>query len=178
MCYHSPLIGPISKPELKGEIMLNIQGFSIGLTAVFLAAPAAFAEDYSVSRHVEITGSPEAAWQAIGDFCDIDDWHPAILGCALRADGGSVQRHLTLSDGGTLVERLVAVDAGGLTLTYAIVSSPLPLERYTSTLSITRGDPSIVTWSGRFTTDDAELEAFFEGFYDAGLAQIAAQFGG
>lgn len=157
---------------------MNIAAISAGLTALTLAAPAALADKYTVTRSVDISGSPDEAWQAIGDFCDIDDWHPSITSCVLKSIDGSVHRNLTLADGAEVVEKLVAVDAGGLSLTYAIVTAPLALDRYTATLSITRGDPSTVTWSGRFTTDDPALEAFFEGFYDAGLAVIAGRFGG
>ena len=147
------------------------------LGLVVLTAPVAWADSYTVSRSVEITGSPEEAWQAIGDFCDIDDWHPAFTSCALKSIDGSVNRILTLAGGGEVVEKLVAVDAGGLTLTYSIVSAPMPLERYTGTLSITRGAPSTVTWSSRFRSDDPSMEAAITGLYEAGLAVIEERFG-
>ncbi len=148
------------------------------LLALALTAwgPAALAADYTVSRSAEITASPEEAWQVIGDFCDIDDWHPAITGCALKSIDGSVHRILTLDGGGEVVEKLVAVDQGGLSYTYSIVSAPMPITGYTSTVSITRGDPSTVNWSGRFKSDDPTMEAAFTGLYEAGLGAIAARF--
>lgn len=134
------------------------------------------AADYSVSRSVSISAPPHEVWQAIGDFCDIDDWHPAIATCALKAQDGTVHRLLTLKDGGEFLEKLVAVDPAGPNYTYSIVSSPMPLTGYTATLSVTAGDPSTVTWSGRFSSDDPGMEAVFGGIYDAGLAEIEARF--
>ena len=137
---------------------------------------AGSAADYTVSRSVSLSAPPHEIWQAIGDFCDIDDWHPAIASCALKAQDGAVHRLLTLEDGAEFLEKLVAFDAAGLNYTYSIVSSPLPLTDYTATLSVTAGDPSTVAWSGRFSSDDPGMEAVFGGIYDAGLAEIEARF--
>ena len=152
------------------------------LIAFFIAAvlaPPTFASEtksYSVSRSVKIDASAQAVWNVIGDFCDIDDWHPAFVGCALKTrDGGGVHRILTLDGGGEFVEKLIATEAG-LSYTYSIVESPVPLERYTGTLSIAPGNPVEVTWASRFKSADPETEAIVAGFYEAGLAALEAHF--
>ena len=143
----------------------------------FLASVSVgLAADYSVSRSVTISASPYEAWQAIGDFCDIDDWHPGFAACALKAQDGAVHRLLTMEDGTEFLEKLVAVDLSSLNYTYSIVTSPLPLTDYTATLSITVGDPSTVTWSGSFSSDDPGMEAVIGGVYESGLAAIEARF--
>lgn len=45
-----------------------------------------------------------------GDFCDIDDWHPAILSCALKSIDGGVHRVLMIDGIGKFVEKRVATD--------------------------------------------------------------------
>lgn len=151
------------------------KAFILAFGAVIgLAATAAMAERYKVERMLETTHSPDAAWDMIGDFCDLDDWHPAISGCRLTVIDGKLHRILDLAGGGEIVERRVAEEPG-LSYTYSIVTSPLPLDRYTGTLSITRGEPSVITWSGQFDSDDPESENLIGSIYEAGLAAIEAR---
>lgn len=132
----------------------------------------AVAEVHKVVRTLDVMSPPVPTWNLIGDFCDIDDWHPAVTNCRLSVEDGSLHRILTLADGAEFVEKRVAEEPG-LSYTYRIVSSPLPLERYTATLSITRGTPSTISWSGRFTSDDPAAEGIVAGIYEAGLVAIA-----
>ena len=76
-----------------------------------------------------------------------------------------------MDGGATFVEKLIASEPG-LSYTYSIVEGPLPLERYTGTMSIERGDMVEVTWSSRFKSTDPEMEALVAGVYEAGLAAL------
>lgn len=150
----------------------------ITLSAVALASPVFSSEtiSYTVSRSVSIDASAQEVWNVIGDFCDLDDWHPAFLGCALKTpEGGGVHRILAMDGGGTFVEKLVATEPG-LSYTYSIVEAPVPIERYTGTLSIAAGDPVEVTWSSRFKSADPEMEALVAGVYESGLAALQTHF--
>lgn len=138
-----------------------------------LFATGTLAADYTLERAIEVPSSPQDSWNFVGDFCDIDDWHPAISACRLKVIDGALHRVLTLADGGEFVEKRVAVEPG-LSYTYRIVSSPLVLDSYTSTLSITAGDPTTITWSGRFSSDDPGMEEVVAGIYETGLAAIGA----
>ena len=115
--------------------------------------------------------SADALWAKIGDFCGISKWHPAIEKCELSADGKT--RTLSLKGGGTIVESLVRMDAAGRSYTYAIVSGPLPVANYTSTISVAAdGAGSTVTWVGKYdakgTTEEDSKKAI-DGVYDSGL---------
>ncbi len=106
-----------------------------------------------------------------GDFCDIDDWHPAIADCALKAKDGALHRILTTVEGGEFVEKRIAFEAGQ-SYTYSIVSSPLPIENYTATFSIESLNGSLISWIGHFSSDDPSMEAAIAGIYEAGLSAI------
>jgi hypothetical protein len=120
--------------------------------------------------------SADALWAKIGDFCGISKWHPAIEKCELSADGKT--RTLSLKGGGTIVEALVKMDAPGRSYTYSIVSGPLPVANYTSTISVAGdGTGSMVTWAGKYDAkgaSDADSKKAIDGVYDSGLKALTA----
>lgn len=137
-------------------------------------ASASTAEQFKVQRYIEFSAPSADVWNLVGDFCDIDDWHPAVQGCVLKVIDGKLHRILTLADGGEIVEKRIAVEPG-ISYTYAIVSSPLPVEKYVATLSVQPGNPNQIAWSGRFKSDDPNAEQIIAGIYEAGLAAIEAK---
>jgi Polyketide cyclase / dehydrase and lipid transport len=141
---------------------------SVAAAAFLVSAGSAFALDSSVSMTSSMT--PEALWKKIGDFCGIGSWHPAVEKCVLSADGN--ERTLSLKGGGTIVEALVNLDDAHHSYTYRIVSSPLPVANYISTISVSP-DPkgSSVKWVGKYDAkgaSDAEAKKVIDGIYDAG----------
>jgi len=82
-----------------------------------------------------------------------------------------------LKGGGTIVEALVKMDAAGHSYTYSIVSSPLPVANYTSTISVAAdGAGSMMTWVGKYDAkgaSDAEAKKVIDGIYDSGLKALA-----
>jgi hypothetical protein len=118
--------------------------------------------------------SADALWAKIGDFCGISKWHPAVEKCELSADGKT--RTLSLKGGGTIVEALLNLDAAGHSYTYSIVSGPLPVANYTSTIAVSAdGGGSVVTWSGKYEAkgaSDAESQKVIQGVYDGGLKAL------
>ena len=120
--------------------------------------------------------SADALWAKIGDFCGISKWHPAVEKCELSADGKT--RTLSLKGGGTIVESLVRIDTAGRSYTYAIVSGPLPVANYTSTISVAAdGAGSTVMWVGKYDAkgaSDADSKKAIDGVYDAGLKALTA----
>jgi hypothetical protein len=121
--------------------------------------------------------SVDAVWQKIGDFCGIGQWHPAIAKCELSSD--KKDRTLTLKGGGTIVEHLVRWSDKTHSYTYKIVSSPLPVEDYESTLRVSAaksGSGSVISWRGHYKAkgaSDAEAKKTIDGIYDAGLGALA-----
>ncbi len=140
---------------------------TLAAAAALMATPA-FAIDSSVSMTSSQT--PDALWTKVGGFCAIGDWHPAIEKCALSADGK--ERTLSLKGGGTLVERLEAMDAAKRSYTYTIVSGPLPVANYQSTISVgPDAKGSMIKWTGHYDAKgatDADAKKAIDGIYESG----------
>lgn len=154
-----------------------------GLAPALLISAVAFgAAAADVQRTVEVPAPPDDVWAAIGGFCSIVDWHPAITSCEAEDKAGTTYRYLTTVDGATFDEQLMQQDDDGRVYEYTIVESPLPVLSYLSTFSVTPGgdeNTSMVIWQGRFTSlgvEDEEAEAVIAGIYEAGLAGIADSF--
>jgi len=147
---------------------------------VFLGAYAAPASAATLSRSVDVNGTPAAVWAMIGPFCAIKDWHPAIGACT--QDGAAPPtRTLVTKDGkATFVETQTARSDATHLYSYTFKSSPLPVTRYASTIAVTaKGDGmSTVTWSSTYTPDpgkEKDANDALTGIYDSGLGAIKAR---
>jgi hypothetical protein len=114
--------------------------------------------------------STDALWKKVGDFCGIAAWHPAIEKCVLSADGK--ERTLSLKGGGTVVEALENWDDVNRSYTYTILSGPLPVANYHSTISVT-DDPkgSALKWMGTYDAkgaSDTDAKKTMDGVYETG----------
>lgn len=154
---------------------LKINNIKLLTAALIAYSSAAFAEDYAITSSVSVAADSAAVWQVLGDFCDIDDWHPGIVSCVLEARDGAVHRQLTLGDGAPVLEQLVSSEPG-VSYTYKIIEAPLPITEYVSTISITSGNLTTVSWTGTFKSDVADMEGAIQGLYDGGLGAFAARF--
>ncbi len=140
-----------------------------------LCATAAWSADYEIKRTIVLDTPAMEVWHMIGDFCDIDDWHPGVNSCALKVIDGSLARVLTTVDGDDFVQKRIADDAG-LSYTYKTVSSSLPIENFIATLSIERFDSPEITWSGRFTSEDPAMEQIIVEAVETGMSAIENAF--
>ena len=156
---------------MNSTAVMAMLAFFVGL------AGAARAEDYEVRRTLQLSVSMPEVWRVVGDFCDIDDWHPALSGCVLRVVDGRLHRQLATTEGAEILERRIAVEPG-LSYTYRIESSPLPVEGFTATFAIAPNDGSLLSWSARFSSDDPAMEAVIGGLFDSGLAAIETMIDG
>lgn len=141
--------------------------------AALCATPALALE---AKKQVKVDASPDAAWAAIGGFCDISAWHPAVEKCELSAADGKTIRTLSLKGGGTIVEEQVARDDAGRSYTYAILESPLPVDGYQSTIHVVEDGGTVIAWEGTFDAKgapDADAVAVIEGIYQGGLDSLA-----
>jgi hypothetical protein len=143
-------------------------------TALLLSGLAAQALESGAKAASKL--SADALWAKIGDFCGIGKWHPAIEKCELSADGR--RRTLSLKGGGTIVEALVKMDPTARSYTYSIVSGPLPVANYISTISVAAdGAGSTVTWVGKYDAkgaSDTESMKVIDGVYESGLKGLTA----
>jgi hypothetical protein len=121
------------------------------------------------------TAAPEAVWKNIGDFCGIATWHPAVEKCELSDNGKT--RTLSLKGGGTIVEKLVSRNDKAHNYTYQIVSSPLPVSDYVSTIKVLpKGSGSSIVWTGHYKAkgaSDADAKKTIDGIYKAGVDVLA-----
>jgi uncharacterized protein YndB with AHSA1/START domain len=153
--------------------MMKTTLLAAGLLA--MSIPSAFA--LQASKSVDVDAAPAKVWTAIGDFCGIAQWHPAIASCAPSTKGGKHIRTLALKGGGTIVEQEVYRHNRQMEYRYTIVDGPLPVSDYQSTLKVSaHGTGSVITWNGTFKAkgaDDATATNAIQGIYDSGLAALA-----
>lgn len=151
---------------------------SIALGIAFLASGPALALD--VTEKIEVKAAPDKVWAAIGDFCGIAGWHPAIAKCEPGEAEGVKKRTLTTQDGAVLKEDLKAWDDQTMSYTYTIVESPLPVSNYLSTIKVTgSGDSSTIEWTSTFDAKDApddKAKEVISGIYKAGLESLKGKF--
>jgi len=140
------------------------------LATTLLTTPALALE---VSQSVEVQAPPEQVWDLIGGFCSIAKWHPVVKQCTESQQNGAAMRKLTTVDGAVIVEKRVQYSDEGMSYTYVIVDSPLPVSDYTSTIAVMgMGEGSMITWSGDFAAkgaSDAKAVEVITGIYQAGL---------
>ncbi len=142
--------------------------------ALIFSCVSAFAIESSYTA--KSTSSADVVWKKVGDFCGIASWHPAIAKCELSH--GKKIRTLSLKGGGTIEERLLKWNNKGMNYTYTIVSSPLPVTHYISTIKVVPdGSGSDAIWTGKYKakkgTSDADAKKAIDGIYKAGMDSLA-----
>jgi hypothetical protein len=119
----------------------------------------------------EVATAPDVLWEKIGDFTALDKWVAGIPPMDIEQDGRI--RRLGAGDN-AVVEELV--DEAERSYTYRILSGPLPVSDYVSTLSVApSGDGSIVEWRSTFEprgVAEEQAVAIVQGIYSAGLANL------
>lgn len=161
------------------------------LVVLALVPSHAFSDDRPllvVSEAIEIKAPPGDVWNVVKRFDGLSTWHPAFAKSPIvkGQDGqlGAV-RELTVKDGPTFTEELLAINPQGMALTYNIIESPLPITDYLSTMSVkaNSGGGATVTWVGTFRRknprasvpegeSDGGTVKFITGAYQAGLQNL------
>jgi Polyketide cyclase / dehydrase and lipid transport len=148
---------------------------TLALAACLLSQPA-LALDVVVQQ--ESAATPEAVWTAIGDFCGIAKWHPAIAKCEMSAKGADTFRALTLKGGGVVNEKQLSFDNKTMSYSYTIEDSPLPVKNYSAVLSVKPKDKgSVISWTAKFDArDDSDADAIktITGIFEAGVTPLKA----
>jgi mxaD protein len=114
-----------------------------------------------LSAHEEVTINAPAAkvWSTVSNFNDLGAWHPAIKKTEIVTGTNNkvgAERLLTLQDGGTIKEKLLAYSAKKQTFKYSIIEGVLPVTSYASTVTVkAQGkDKTLVVWQGSFKRKD------------------------
>ena len=119
---------------------------------------------------ITIDRSADDVWAKIGNFGDLM-WMPGIESCELDGD----DRILGMF-GMRIVERQLARDDEGRSLTYGIVDGDMKPEVHRATITVMpAGSGSFVTWD--VETDDAMVEVM-QGAYSGALAALKEQLEG
>lgn len=167
------------------KILLALFGLAVAYSA---GAQADDRELLVVGEMIEINAKPDVVWNIVKAFDGLVNWHPAFSGTPLiKGRNGQVGavRALTIKDGPTFTEELVAYSEARKAFTYIIVESPLPLDHYQSSISVKANGSggTTVAWIGTFTrknprnnVPEAETDAavvnLIIGAYQAGLQTI------
>lgn len=158
----------------------------LGLLSI--AATAAERPLLVVTEIVEISAKPEDVWRFLKRFDSVKEWHPAFSHSPIISgkDGqlGAVRR-LTVKDGPSFTEELLALNEAGRSFTYNVIESPLPVTDYLSSVGVKANSAggTTVVWVGQFRRknaldnppegeSDAGAVAFITGAYQAGLANL------
>ena len=134
-----------------------------------------------INMKTNINVAADEVWKLIGGFNTLPDWHPAIEKSELEEEGS--MRRLSLTGGGTIVEKLERLDDSERVYTYSIIDSPLPVSNYTATIRVKEDGEgkTTVEWSSEFEAKGAaENEAMdvIAGIYQVGLDNLKKIFGG
>ncbi len=168
----------------KHMIELNITALtrSAALCALaFLFIGAFPASAATLSRSVDVNGTPAAVWSAIGPFCAIKDWLPPVGTCTEDGEVPPTRTLVTKDGKATFVETQTARSDIKHSYSYVFKSSPLPVTHYTSTIKVSAKSEGVstVTWSGAYTPDpgkEQDASEALNGIYESGLAAIKAKF--
>lgn len=138
-----------------------------------------------VEEQIQVAVPAAKTWAAVGRFGDLG-WHPVVASTEItrgKDERKGAVRTLTTQDGAKIVETLLQRSDSRRTLKYHIVSSPLPVDDYVSTLKVleTKGGGSTIVWSSQFRrkdekpaegADDAGARKVVAGIYTAGLENV------
>lgn len=98
-----------------------------------------------------------SVWAVIRDFNALPAWTPFVAESRIEQHMLSDQigciRSFTLKDGGRIRERLLALSDYDLSCTYSMLESPMGVENYIATLSltpITDGNRTFAAWQAEF----------------------------
>ncbi|MBI2994056.1 MAG: SRPBCC family protein [Gammaproteobacteria bacterium] len=158
---------------------------ALAISLLVLASPAVMAAGkLSVTKVAEINTDAATLWALVGNFSGLHAWHPAAKSTDMTGDGTKVgdKRVLTLGDGGKINETLEGLDNARRVQSYTITESPLPVENYHSTITVTAaGDKkSMFSWTSTFDpkgeTPDADAVNAISGVYDGGIKALTERF--
>ena len=96
-------------------------------------------------------------WKIVRNFNALPSWAPFVADSRIEQNAQADQigciRNFTLKDGGRIRERLLALSDYDLSCSYAILESPMAVENYVATLSltpITDGNQTLAEWQAEF----------------------------
>ena len=128
-----------------------------------------------------------SVWSVIRNFNGLPDWTPFVAESRIeqnmRPDQVGCIRNFSLRDGGRIRERLLALSDYDMSCTYSILESPMGVENYVATLSltpITDGDATFAEWTADFDAPDARepelVQSIGRDVFQAAFTALKARF--
>jgi len=171
-----------------------IKALQASIVALGLMSTAAMAESpwntLNTYESIRVTAPAAKAFGVVARWDALQTWCPAFAKTEIVSGGtavGSV-RAVTLKDGPTFTEELLARDTAGRSYKYKIIESPLPIVEYVSTVRVyDMGDYSEIVWLATYKrraqenataeSDDAAMMNLVRGLYKAclGNAKMVAE---
>ncbi len=138
----------------KLAIALIVSAFTLPISAF-----AEKAATLNVEEKIEINAPTGTVWFKLHNFSDMGAWHPAVKKTELldgQNNKAGAVRLLTLQDGSTIKEKLIAYKFKEKSFEYEIIEGVLPVSNYVSTLTVTeaKDGKSLVVWKGNFKRKD------------------------
>ena len=126
-------------------------------------------------------------WRVVRDFNGLPNWTPFATESRIEqgqsADQVGCIRNFRLRDGGVIRERLLALSDYDLSMSYAILESPMPVEDYIASLSltpITDGNRTFAEWQADFDCapdrEAALVQQIGANVFQAGLTALKQRF--
>ena len=145
------------------------------MTCLGMADPASA---LTVEKTVTVAVAPVKAWDAIKDLCGIAKWHPSVVSCQLSQVDGVIRETIALDPSGTIVDKFIRRDVKRMAVTYGLISSPLPVQDYISTISVTpQGKGTRIRWVGTFNPQkgipDDDATSWVSDIYEDGLKALS-----
>ena len=123
-----------------------------------------------ITQSITVPAAPDDVWKIVGDVGGVHAWIPAIT--ATRMDGDI--RIATFADGGEARERIDSRDDQSRSYTYTYISGAIPLDEYTSTITVSAqpdGAGSLVTWAATLQAAPQVVSSIND-LYVASLAEL------
>jgi hypothetical protein len=105
-----------------------------------------------------VINAPAAeVWRVVRDFNALPKWTPFVAESRIEqnmpADQVGCVRNFRLKDGGLIREQLLALSDYDLSFTYSMLESPMGVENYVASLSltpVTDGNATFAEWQAEF----------------------------
>lgn len=109
----------------------------------------------SLRAEILIDAKPELIWEVVSDAANISEWYPLISQSRLDSSG---VRHIELSDGSRIEEKIVTSDEALRRFQYQIQAGDLPVDHHLGTVDVIPvEDKTLVVYSSEITPDNLAL---------------------
>ena len=129
-----------------------------------------------VTEEATFNSSIDDVWKVVGDFGGF----MVAMGMPAEMAGEGIGQTRTIGTGpGAMVERLEELDESGRRIVYSIVSGPLPIKNYRSTMQLSdAGDNTTkLVWTGTFDADSDDAVGIVTSIYQGGIGALKGHFG-